>query len=78
MKIASLLTCTIILSLSAAPLAWAETAATDAAKAAPADASKTSAADKKAKSKECIAEADAKGLHGKERKKFKHECKKGN
>ncbi len=31
---------------------------------------------KAAKSKECSAEADAKKLHGKERKKFRDECKK--
>lgn len=30
-----------------------------------------------AKSIECSKEADAKGLHGKERKKFREECKKG-
>jgi hypothetical protein len=30
--------------------------------------------DKKAKAKDCSAQADAKGLHGKERKKFKEEC----
>jgi hypothetical protein len=32
---------------------------------------------KAAKSKECSAQADAKGLHGKERKKFREACKKG-
>jgi hypothetical protein len=31
---------------------------------------------RKAKSKDCSAQADAKGLHGKERKKFRDECKK--
>ena len=30
-----------------------------------------------AQSIECSKEADAKGLHGKERKKFRAECKKG-
>ncbi len=30
-----------------------------------------------AKSVECTKEADAKGLHGKDRKKFREECKKG-
>jgi hypothetical protein len=30
-----------------------------------------------AASLECSKEADAKGLHGKERKKFRSECKKG-
>jgi hypothetical protein len=42
--------------------------------AAPA-ASKMSTADKKAISKACSEQADAKGLHGKERKKFRSECK---
>jgi hypothetical protein len=32
---------------------------------------------KKAKSAECSKEADAKGLHGAARKKFRSECKKG-
>jgi len=31
--------------------------------------------DKKAISKSCTDQADAKGLHGKERKKFRSECK---
>jgi hypothetical protein len=46
--------------------AWAEDAA---------PAAKMSAADKKAISKSCSDQADAKGLHGKERKKFRSECK---
>jgi hypothetical protein len=33
--------------------------------------------EKTAKSKECSAQADAKGLHGKERKKFRSQCKAG-
>jgi hypothetical protein len=33
------------------------------------------AMDKKAISKACSDQADAKGLHGKERKKFRFECK---
>ena len=44
--------------------------ALDAA-APPADA-----AAKAAKAAECSKQADAKGLHGKERKKFREECKK--
>jgi psiF repeat-containing protein len=40
---------------------------------APAAASDT---DKKAISKECSAQAAAKGLHGKERQKFRADCKK--
>jgi hypothetical protein len=45
--------------------------------AAPAAAPKADAAAKAAKSAECSKEAEAKGLHGKERKKFREECKKG-
>jgi hypothetical protein len=37
--------------------------------------SKMSADDKKAISKSCSDQANAKGLHGKERKKFRSECK---
>jgi len=43
----------------------------------PAAAPKVDAAAKAAKSAECSKEADAKSLHGKERKKFREECKKG-
>jgi hypothetical protein len=50
--------------------AWAE----DAAPAAP-PAAKTSDVDKKAISKACTDQANAKGLHGKARKKFRSECK---
>jgi hypothetical protein len=52
------------------------------APATPAPAPKMAPADKKAEkprtagSLECSKEADAKGLHGKERKKFRSECKK--
>jgi hypothetical protein len=45
---------------------------------APAPAAGTPAktdADKKAISKACSDQADAKGLHGKERKKFRSDCK---
>jgi ribosomal protein L12E/L44/L45/RPP1/RPP2 len=42
--------------------------------AAPAAPSADAAA-KAAKSAECSKQADAKGLHGKERKKFREECK---
>jgi hypothetical protein len=67
----------MIFSLSAAPFAWAETA-TPPAPAASDAASKPapmSADAKKARSKECSDEADAKGLKGKERKKFREHCK---
>jgi hypothetical protein len=38
---------------------------------------KPDATAKAEKSAECSKQADAKGLHGKERKKFREECKKG-
>ena len=41
----------------------------------PGSASKMSADDKKAISKSCSDQANAKGLHGKARKKFRSECK---
>jgi hypothetical protein len=44
--------------------------------AATAPAGAPAAADKKAISKSCSDQATAKGLHGKERKKFRSECKK--
>ncbi|MBR1222020.1 phosphate starvation-inducible protein PsiF [Bradyrhizobium sp. U87765 SZCCT0131] len=46
-----------------------------AAKTAPAPKSATAKPEQSAASKECSTEADAKGLHGKERKKFRSECK---
>ena len=51
--------------------AMAQSPATDAKT----DAAKT-AKPRSAASLECSKEADAKGLHGKERKKFRSECKK--
>ena len=41
----------------------------------PAPNATTSSASKKAISKACSDQANAKGLHGKERKKFRSECK---
>jgi psiF repeat len=43
--------------------------------ATPAPAAAPASADKKAISKACSDQANAKGLHGKERKKFRSECK---
>ena len=54
--------------------AFAQTAAP--APAAP-TAAKPAPVAHSAKSIECSKEADAKGLHGKDRKKFRAECKKG-
>jgi phosphate-selective porin len=42
-----------------------------------AGAMKSDKAEMSAKSQECSKEADAKGLHGKERKHFREKCKKG-
>ena len=64
--------------LSVSP-ALAQTSAASTDKPAAAAADKTTAktkAPRTAKSLECSKEADAKGLHGKERKKFRSECKK--
>ncbi len=44
---------------------------------APAAPAAAPAASKSAQSAECSKEADAKGLHGKARKKFRSKCKKG-
>lgn len=74
MKI-SMLASAFVLGLFVSGAAIAQTApATPAATAA----AKPDAAAKAAKSAECSKEADAKGLHGKDRKKFREECKKGN
>ncbi len=78
------------ISSRAAAIAFASLLLTGAAfaqttaPAAPAPAAKTAPAPKAAKapmvhsaaSVECSKQADAKGLHGKERKKFRSECKK--
>jgi hypothetical protein len=66
-------------SIISAGLAVMFTASVAFAQNAPAPASPAPAAgaSKSAKSVECSKEADAKGLHGKERKKFRAACKKG-
>jgi psiF repeat len=46
------------------------------AAAAPAAPAAAGSADKKAISKSCTDQANAKGLHGKARKKFRSDCKK--
>jgi len=65
------------LLLFASP-AFAQTAspAAKSDSAAPAASDKKMAKPRTAASLECSKEADAKGLHGKERKKFRAECKK--
>ena len=81
MTISSRAVATAFASLLLMGSAFAQTPAP----ATPAPAAKTApapAAEKKAEkprtaaSLECSKEADAKGLHGKERKKFRSECKK--
>jgi len=80
-KISSLATATALASLLLMGTAFAQTAA-PAAKDATKTETKAAPAEKKAEkpktaaSLECSKEADAKGLHGKERKKFRSECKK--
>ena len=79
-KISSLATATAIASLLLMGSAFAQTAApakTDATKTeAKAPAEKKAEKPRTAASLECSKEADAKGLHGKERKKFRSDCKK--
>lgn len=80
MTMTSRVIATVAASFLLAGTAFAQTTA-PAAKPAAAPASKMAPAAKKAEkphtaaSIECSKEADAKGLHGKERKKFRSECK---
>lgn len=78
---------TTVASLMLAGSAFAQTAtpATPAAPAAKTEPAKTAPAktatpkekpERTAASLECSKQADAKGLHGKERRKFRSECKK--
>ncbi len=69
----------VAFSLILAGSAFAQSTATPApadpaAKTAPAKAAKAKP-ERTAASLECSKQADAKGLHGKERKKFRSECK---
>jgi hypothetical protein len=73
---------TTVASLMLAGSAFAQTPApatpaTPAAKTAPAKAAAPKEkTERTAASLECSKQADAKGLHGKERKKFRSDCKK--
>jgi hypothetical protein len=69
--IASLLMISVALAQTPAPAAKTTPAAPAADKMAPTDKKPRSAA-----SLECSKEADTKGIHGKERKKFMSDCKK--
>ena len=78
-KISSLATATALASLLLMGTAFAQTAAPAAApktetKMAPAE--KKEAKPRTAASLECSKQADEKGLKGKERRKFRNECKK--
>ena len=86
-KISSFATVTALVSLLAVGSAFAQTPAPAAKDAAPKTDTKTDtkapvekkeAKPRSAESLECSKEADAKGLHGKERKKFRSECKNRN
>jgi hypothetical protein len=55
--------------------AFAQTTTPAPAPAASAPAAAPAASDKKAVSKSCSDQANAKGLHGKARKKFRSDCK---
>jgi phosphate-selective porin len=79
-KISSLATATAVVSLLLMGAASAQSTApakTDATKTeARAPAEKKAEKPRTSASLECSKEADAKGLHGKERRKFRSECKK--
>ena len=78
MKISTLISAFAVSALLMGGVAYAVEAAPAAKPAAAAPmAAPMAAAAHSAKSVECSKEADAKGLHGKERKKFREECKKG-
>ena len=79
MRLSSRAIVTIAASLLLAGSAFAQTSATPTptapvAKSAPAE--KKADAPRTAASLDCSKQADAKGLHGKERKKFRSTCKK--
>ena len=80
MTISSRVAATAVASLLMMSFAFAQTttpAPAPAAKTAPmAPAEKKAAKPRTAASLECSKEADTKGVHGKERKKFMSECKK--
>ena len=74
MTIASRLAVVAIASLFATGTAFAQTAAPAAKSDAAATTDKKAPKEHSAESLECSKQADAKGLHGKERKKFRSEC----
>jgi hypothetical protein len=77
MTLSSRVAATAIASLFLMGSAFAQTTPAAAPAAAPAAKMDKKPVVHTAASLECSKEADAKGLHGKERKKFRSECKKG-
>jgi hypothetical protein len=76
MKITTLAAVAAMAALLIGGAAFAQTDTTAPAPAAPAAAAPAPAVHS-AKSIECSKEADAKGLHGEARRKFRADCKKG-
>jgi hypothetical protein len=86
-KLSTYLATTALVLIASGGVLSAQTAATSTAPAKPAAVApanpstvmdkKAASPEKSAKSKECSARADAKGLHGKDRKKFRSQCKAG-
>ena len=75
MTLSSRLAATAVVSLFLMSSAFAQTPAPSTAPAAtPPAATTTAKKPRSAFSMECSKEADAKGLHGKERKKFRKDC----
>ena len=76
MTISSRVAATAFASLFLISSAFAQTPATPAPAAKAAPAEKKAEKPRTAASLECSKEADTKGVHGKERKKFMSDCKK--
>jgi len=76
MKLSSLFATAGVACLLLAGPAFAQTATAPATKSEAASHAPKMAKPRSAESLECSKEADAKGLHGKARKKFRAECKK--
>ncbi|MDN5003395.1 PsiF family protein [Bradyrhizobium sp. GCM10027634] len=74
MTLASRLAVVAIASLFATGTAFAQTAAPAAKTDATTATDKKAPKERSAESLDCSKQADAKGLHGKERKKFRSEC----
>ncbi|WFU82019.1 PsiF family protein [Bradyrhizobium sp. CIAT3101] len=74
MTLATRLAVVVIASLFATGTAFAQTAAPAAKTDAAATTDKKAPKEHSAESLECSKQADAKGLHGKERKKFRSDC----